>query len=169
MFVTRFPTLATLFSFTLSLVAAANPRLMASRDKAVSDRVPRDLASGPISSVCPGIVPGAASSPGVVRTSTPKISAFLISSQSYYNGKLGGCPFKNLLDADGSCASHMETAVGLCSAYCEVRNTFAWGQEIPTGVTCQANDSTCSLAESRSISVTHLLFQHWWHHRHETL
>jgi hypothetical protein len=76
MFVTRFPTLATLFSFTLSLVAAANPRLMASRDEAVSDLVPRDLASGPISSVCPGIVPGAASSPGVVRQVLPKYQHF---------------------------------------------------------------------------------------------
>lgn len=48
----------------------------------------------------------------------------------------------------------MTTAVGLCSAYCEVRNSFTWGQEIPTGVSCFANDTTCSLSQSLSVSVT---------------
>jgi hypothetical protein len=48
----------------------------------------------------------------------------------------------------------MTTAVGLCSAYCEVRNFFTWGQEIPTGVTCQADDPTCGISESASFSIT---------------
>jgi hypothetical protein len=48
----------------------------------------------------------------------------------------------------------MTTAVGLCSAHWEVRNFFTWGQEIPTGVTCQAGDPTCGISESTSFAIT---------------
>ena len=52
-----------------SLVVGANPRLSAFRRDAVSSFLTRDLggvAIGPVSSVCPGIVTGTGSSPGVV-------------------------------------------------------------------------------------------------------
>jgi hypothetical protein len=29
-----------------------------------------------------------------------------------------------------------------------------WGQEIPTGVTCQSGDPTCGISESTSFAVT---------------
>jgi hypothetical protein len=83
-----------------SLVAAANPRLSAFRQDAISNSPTRDLggvASVPVTSVCPGIVPGTCSSPGVVRSVLTQIRASLIGSQSYHDGQLGGCPVKMFL------------------------------------------------------------------------
>lgn len=69
MLVPYFLSLAASLLSTLSLVAAANLRLFASHYDEVSTLLARDVssvASGPVSSLCPGIVPGTGSAPGVV-------------------------------------------------------------------------------------------------------
>jgi hypothetical protein len=48
----------------------------------------------------------------------------------------------------------MTTAVGLCSAYCEVRNLFTWVKDMHTGVACQADDTACGLSQSCAVSIT---------------
>jgi hypothetical protein len=75
--------------------------------------------------------------------------------QSYYNGQPDGCPVINKLDADGSCKSSMSVIQGACAGYCEVRNYYFYGQEVPFSppATCTKN-ITCAIDKSYTATLT---------------
>src|SRR6266511_4217530 len=76
-------------------------------------------------------------------------------SQSYYNGHSDGCPIINTLDPDESCKSSMRIFKGACAGYCEVRNYYFYGQEVPFQPlsNCRANEP-CSIQASQSATLT---------------
>jgi len=75
--------------------------------------------------------------------------------QSYYNGQPDGCPVINKIDADGSCASSMQIIHGACAGYCEVRNYYFYGQEVPfTPLTTCQEGKQCSIDNSYTATVT---------------
>ena len=77
--------------------------------------------------------------------------------QDYFDGQPGGCPYKNKLDADGSCASHFnaDTPSDFCVAYCEVKNSYFYGQEIPFNEfsSCRANEP-CTFTSTDALTIT---------------
>jgi hypothetical protein len=75
--------------------------------------------------------------------------------QSYYNGNPDGCPVINKIDADGSCASSMQIIRGACAGYCEVRNYYFYGQEVPfTPLTTCQEGKECSIDNSYTATIT---------------
>lgn len=66
-----------------------------------------------------------------------------------------GCPVINKIDADGSCASSMQIINGACAGYCEVRNYYFYGQEVPfTPLTTCQEGKECSIDNSYTATVT---------------
>ena len=64
---------------------------------------------------------------------------------------------KNKLDSDGSCTSHMKQDVGsqTCSGYCEIKNSYHYGQEVPFNEfsSCRANEP-CTFTSTDSLTIT---------------
>lgn len=62
------------------------------------------------------------------------------------------CPKTNTIDSSGDCPINngMET----CSAYCEAKIQWSYGQEVPfSGTECAAN-SSCTFSNAQTISIT---------------
>lgn len=75
--------------------------------------------------------------------------------QSYYNGQPGGCPVINQLDADGTCKSSMKIIHGACAGYCEVRNYYFYGREVPFNPIASCQEGiTCEVTKSYTATVT---------------
>lgn len=76
--------------------------------------------------------------------------------QDYFNGAPDGCPFKNMMNDKGSCQDALKNVdESHCSAYCEVKNTWFHGQEVPIKEfsSCRAN-SPCEYTTTDTITVT---------------
>ncbi|PQE15645.1 Cerebellar degeneration-related antigen protein [Rutstroemia sp. NJR-2017a BBW] len=71
--------------------------------------------------------------------------------QSDYN-----CPKKTTLDSSGHCSKPIPNVPGDagCTAYCEIRVTAEYGQEVPImDGSCQSG-TTCSVSEGQSVTIT---------------
>jgi hypothetical protein len=88
----------------------------------------------------------------------PLIGCFLNNkTQSVYT-----CPKKNTLDANGHCSGAINSIPGDagCSAYCEVRLTMTYGEEVPyPGSACEGpyDDTaniTCTISTGSTVTVT---------------
>jgi hypothetical protein len=66
------------------------------------------------------------------------------------------CPKKTTLDSSGHCSKPIPNVPGSagCTAYCEIRVTAEYGQEVPImDGSCQSG-TTCSVSEGQSVTIT---------------
>ena len=144
------------------LLAYAGAGLTAPLEHSESGSLIFERADNP----CPALEPGKGSSPNTVsrpryrvfdNTATDASLARLTSFQDYYNGQPGGCPPKRQLDADGGCTSGFDvsTAGSYCTSYCEIKNSYFYGQEVPFTQygSCAANEG-CSFTSSDALTIT---------------
>ena len=144
------------FGLLLTSVAAIDPRVAAVLKRSDATLTPPSIARR--SSGCPNINPVGGSTPGVVSLTCPsniyKSKSLIGVHQSYINGAPDGCPIVHALDSDMTCTSSMTISDGSCAGYCEMRNFFFYGKEVPFAPVAHCStDEVCAIQTSQSATL----------------
>jgi hypothetical protein len=110
-------------------------------------------------------VPAAKAEAAVAETSLERRSHGCVSlnpfggaspNTDYYTNKPGGCPGGLQMTSTGSCPlSFGNSGSTSCQSYCEVKDSFFYGQEVPfSEFSGCREDQECSFTSTKSLSIT---------------